>query len=405
VSTTRAALLDLPDDLARVVGRVSRISAVPSLLQILCKNTQMGFAAVARVTDESWTACAVADTIGFGLRPGGQLDVHTTLCKESRAARQPVVIDQASLDPVYCTHHTPRLYKIESYVSVPIVLADGSYFGNLCAIDPAPHKVSGAETVAMFNSFAQLIADQLDKEASQELTANALLDERGKAVLREQFIAVLGHDLRNPLSSISALATLLERDPSADAKIVGGRIRSGVRRMARLIDDVLDFTRGSLGSGIGVELAAEVDLSRALLDVIQEIEASHPDRPIHTRIDIGRAVVCDRGRLQQLLSNLLGNAVQHGTAGTPINVHVAVTDGILGIAVRNQGTPIPPEHLARMFEPYWRPPTAQHASGGLGLGLSICAQIVKAHGGRIDVTSSGDNGTQFVVRVPVEGRA
>ena len=395
----------LPEDLARAVRQVGRISAVPSLLQILCKNTAMGFAAVARVTDDSWTACAVADYIGFGLPPGGQLDVHTTLCKESRAVRQPVVIDEASKDPTYRDHHTPRIYHIESYVSVPIVLNNGAYFGNVCAIDPAPHKVSGPETIAMFTSFAQLIADQLDREASQEQTESALLDERGKAVLREQFIAVLGHDLRNPLSSISALASTLERKAVVDAPAIGGRIKSSVRRMARLIDDVLDFTRGSLGSGMGVELAAQSDLSKALDDVVQEAREAHPDRPVISCISIDTPIVCDRGRLQQLLSNLLGNAMQHGAPDTPVVVDAAVVGASLRITVANQGLPIRAEHLARIFEPYWRPPTGLPSGGGLGLGLNICDQIAKAHRGHIDVTSSTADGTRFVVTIPVNADA
>ena len=133
---------DSPDAIRRDVEAVGRISSVPSLLKIICRNTGMGFAAVARVTDGTWTACAVQDDIQFGLLPGGQLDVRTTLCIEARAARKPVVIDHASADPVYRNHHTPRLYNIESYISVPIVRPDGEYFGNLCAIDPRPLRVS-----------------------------------------------------------------------------------------------------------------------------------------------------------------------------------------------------------------------------------------------------------------------
>ena len=100
---------DSPESIAHDVAAVGRISAVPSILKIVCSNTGMRFAAVARVTDGTWTACAVEDHIAFGLLPGGQLDVHTTLCKEARAARQPVVFDHASEDARYRDHHTPRI--------------------------------------------------------------------------------------------------------------------------------------------------------------------------------------------------------------------------------------------------------------------------------------------------------
>jgi|SRR5450432_2289382 hypothetical protein len=100
----------------RDIAAIARISAVPSLLRVICDFTGMGLAAVARVSDESWTVCAALDTIGFGLMPGDQLDLHTTLCVESRAARAAISFDHASHDPVYRDHHTPRTYKIESYI-------------------------------------------------------------------------------------------------------------------------------------------------------------------------------------------------------------------------------------------------------------------------------------------------
>lgn len=130
------------EDLASEVTAVGRMQAVPALLKFICQTTGMGFAVVARVTHDSWTACAVQDDIQFGLTAGSSLDVSTTLCKEVYALRQPIVIDHASIDPTFSKHQTPRLYGIESYISVPIVRADGAYFGNLCAVDPEPRKVS-----------------------------------------------------------------------------------------------------------------------------------------------------------------------------------------------------------------------------------------------------------------------
>lgn len=188
--------MQLANHIQRDIDAVQRISAVPSMLRLICDQTGMGFAAVARVDDDSWTACAVLDRINFGLKPGDQLDVHSTLCIEARTAREPVAFDHASTHPIYCKHHTPRLYSIESYVSVPIVKRDGTYFGNLCAIDPNPHEVSNARIVAMFQGFADLIAHTLEIEDKQTATADALTDAVATAELRDQFIAVLGHDLR-----------------------------------------------------------------------------------------------------------------------------------------------------------------------------------------------------------------
>ena len=389
------------ESIARDVYLVGQISAVPSMLRVICKNTGLGFAAVARVTAESWTACAVQDNISFGLKPGGQLELATTLCSESRALRQPIVVDHASQDPVYKDHHTPRIYNIESYISVPIILPNGDYFGNLCAIDPHPALVSDARTITMFTLFAELIALQLDSESKQHATEAALLDERATAELREQFIAVLGHDLRNPLAAVGATAELLARRKDApDLVTMGTRLRTATRRMSRLIDDVLDFARGRLGSGMGVSVAPVHDLAVSLADVIVELRAANPSREVVEAIDIPGVVFCDKGRMEQLLSNLLANALTHGAHDRPVSVAVQCDDeGWLALSVSNWGVPIAPEDQANVFEPYWRPATSQ-PGGGLGLGLYICAQIVKAHGGVLCVDSSTETGTCFVARIP-----
>ncbi|MDM0023438.1 GAF domain-containing sensor histidine kinase [Variovorax saccharolyticus] len=392
---------DDPRDIARDVAAVGRISAVPSLLKLVCQNTGMGFAAVARVTDGSWTACAVQDDIQFGLAPGGQLDVRTTLCREARAAREPVVIDHASRDPVYAQHHTPKLYNIESYISVPIIRPGGDYFGNLCAIDPRPRTVSDPRTVTMFKVFADLIALQLESEDHQIEVESALALERATADLREQFIAVLGHDLRNPLAAVGATAELMVRS-SAEPQMValGTRLRATARRMSKLIDDVLDFARGRLGSGMGIEALEVPDLASYLRDVVAEAREANPERGVTEGIAIDRAVRCDRGRMQQLLSNLLGNALTYGAADRPVRVGALIEDQVLVLTVANEGEPIRPENLAMVFEPYWRPHNSK-PGGGLGLGLYICAQIAKVHGGELTVRSAADSGTVFEARLPI----
>jgi signal transduction histidine kinase len=392
---------DSAEDIARDMAAVARIKAVPTLLRVLCDTTGMGFAAVARVTDGTWTACAVQDDIHFGLKVGGQLDVHTTLCKEVRSARTAVVIDQASVDPVYRGHHTPRIYSIESYVSVPIVLDDGGYFGNLCAIDPRPAKVSDPRVVSMFTRFAELIGQQLDSERKQEKVQAALLDEQATGELREQFIAVLGHDLRNPLSAVAACSQLLERkakDPEIAS--LAARITTNSMRMSRLIDDILDFARGRLGGDIGMGLEEVADLDEALRAVVAEVADTHPRRAITDHVEIARTVRCDRSRIQQLASNLLANAIAHGAPDQPVEFDARVEGDWLVIEVRNDGEPIPAASIGDVFRPFWRPSRSGRREG-LGLGLHICDQIVKAHGGRIEVRSSREAGTTFSARLPI----
>ncbi|MFC0696915.1 GAF domain-containing sensor histidine kinase [Paraburkholderia humisilvae] len=382
------------------MGAIARIGAVPAILRMICDETGMGFAAIARVTDTSWTACAVHDRVNFGLKPGGQLELRTTLCFESRAARMPIVIDQFSADATYHDHHTPAIYGLESYISVPIVLPNGEYFGNLCAIDACPAKVSEPRVVRMFEVFASLIAMQLDNEMRQWSTEDQLTTERENAALREQFIAVLGHDLRNPLSAVNATAELLVRRQSdPDLVIAGQRLKRTVARMTRLIDDVMDFARGRLGGGIALSLQSIADLSSRWQAVVDELRDANPGRRIVCDIANASPVRGDPGRLQQLLSNLLGNALVHGAEDTPVIVRVTQDAAHVVLTVSNDGNPIP-EHLQRrVFEPYWRPPSSA-PGGGLGLGLFICKQIVEAHSGTLEVCSTAERGTCFTVRIP-----
>ena len=396
---------ETPEELQSDIRAVGRIGAVPLLLRVLCETTGMGFAAVARVTDESWIACAVTDDIGFGLTTGGRLDVNTMLCLESRAARAVVAIDQVSTDPRYHDHPTPRLYKIESYVSVPIILAGGRYFGNLCAIDPNPAQVSEPRVVSMFKRFAEIIALQLESELTREQERVALLDERTTSELREQFIAILGHDLRNPLQAVQASGELLERkltDPVL--RNIAARIKVSVRRMSGLINDVLDLARGRLGDGIGIEVEDVASIESSLSSVVTELRDAQPQRRIVARFDVERTVRCDIGRVQQVASNLLGNALTHGAATSPVEFSVRTDATDLVMEVWNDGEPIPEADIGKIFEPFWRHSTGG-ARHGLGLGLYICSQIVKAHGGRIGVSSTRGSGTRFTVRLPLHSRA
>lgn len=238
----------MASDFQADIDVVQRISAVPRILEVVCGVTGMRFAAVARVTNERWIACAVKDAVDFGLTPGGELEVATTICDQIHKSGVPVVIDHVAEDVSYCGHPTPAMYGFQSYISVPIVLPDGRFFGTLCSIDPRPAKVNTPETVGMFKLFAELIAYHIDAFEQLATSQASLLDERKTAELREQFIAVLGHDLRNPLASINAGAGVLSRTPLDErASGVVGLIQSSVARMSMLIDNILDFARGRLG--------------------------------------------------------------------------------------------------------------------------------------------------------------
>lgn len=170
--------------------------------------------------------------------------------------------------------------------------------------------------------------------------------------------------------------------------------------MGRLIDDVIDFARGRLGTGITVSIRQVDDLSEPLRAVVDELRVANPSRLMNTQIVLDRPVYCDVARIQQLLSNLLGNALTYGAQDLPIYVRTVTDANQLSLSVSNSGNPIPSHMLPMVFEPYWRPPSGA-PGGGLGLGLYICKQIVEAHGGTLEVCSSEADGTCFTARIPM----
>jgi signal transduction histidine kinase len=390
------ALQDFEQDIAAV----DSIKAVPTILDILCRTTGMRFAAVARVTEDRWIACSVRDDIAFGLQPGGELKVETTLCDEVRMNGTAVVIDDVASDAIYASHHTPQIYGLQSYISMPIRLTDGSFFGTLCAIDPEPHLLNTPDIIKMFEMFADVIGFHLSAIDRIQATETRLLDERKTSALREQFIAVLGHDLRNPLASIDGGMRLLRKTPLNDrAEAVVTMVQGSVKRMAGLIDNVMDFARGRLGGGIALDRNADQPLEPVLRQVVAELATNLPSGVIETDFAVNAAVDCDRRRIAQLASNLIGNAVSYGAPDKPVRVAAKTQDGWFEFHVANGGDPIPPRVLENIFQPFSRG-SADGSLQGLGLGLYISHEVAVAHGGTLDVVSDATE-TRFSFRMPL----
>ncbi len=343
----------------RDIALVSRSSAVPTILEVVARTTGMRFTAVARVTDTDWTACAVYDRIGFGLKAGGVLALKSTICHEIRQHGQPVIFGHASEHAVFAHHPAPKLYGFESYISIPIVLSDGSFFGTLCAIDPAPSKLDGPELLETLRLFAQLIAAQYEAERGRDEAELALLDTQSTARLRDQFVAVLGHDLRNPVQSISLGADMLERHlPEGRERRLAKHIQRSCQRMSELISNILDFALGNLGGGLAASMERPHDLAGDLEHVVSEIQRAHPDREIVVTTSLQRVFACDQRRLGQLLGNLLSNAITHGSPTSPVRVFILSNASHFELAVENAGKPIAEDMIERLYQPFTRGTTA-----------------------------------------------
>jgi signal transduction histidine kinase len=205
--------------------------------------------------------------------------------------------------------------------------------------------------------------------------------------------------LRNPLHAVHASSDLLERKLSDPALVtLASRIKGNARRMAALIDDVLECARGRLGGGITVELTEIENLNAGLLTVVQELRDGQLGCKIIADIGVASPVRCDLGRLQQIASNLLSNALTHGLSRSPVKISAKADANDFVLEVWNAGEPIPAESLDKIFDPFWQ---LSASPNGLGLGLHICSQIVRAHQGRLSVTSTREGGTRFTARLPL----
>jgi signal transduction histidine kinase len=379
---------------------IDSISAIPLMLDLICRTTGMGFATVARVTHDRWIAYAVQDNINFGLGVGGELKVETTLCNEVYQYQKGIVIDNFAEDPQYAQHHTPQLYGLQSYISIPIFLKDGSFFGTLCAIHPKPAKVNNPEIIGMFNLYAELISLHLDNYQRLEDTETKLLEEKKTAELREQFIAILGHDLRNPVSAVRNVAQLFESgrlDENGIKRFTKVLLNSSFRMMG-LIDNLMDFARGRLGSGIIINKRIQ-SLKEPLQYVIDELQLIWPDKIILSDIELHTDVNIDARRISQLFSNLLGNALSHGEPGQPVRIKIHQNEDVFLLSVTNNGQDIPASVLNQIFEPFARgKANADH--DGLGLGLYIASEIAKTHDGMLECFSA-NNEIEFRLTIPL----
>lgn len=216
--------------------------------------------------------------------------------------------------------------------------------------------------------------------------------------LNEMFVGILGHDLRNPLGTIITGARALRHQLQDERHLRSlERMSNASGRMVRMIDQLLDLTRARSGGGIQLK-RERLQLGDLVHRVVDELRDAYPQREIHTRIEDDTQLIGDTDRLLQVLSNLIGNALVHGTAETPVEVVVTCGDDVR-LSVQNHGQ-VPPALLSVLFDPFRGTHNASQGTRGLGLGLFISRQIARAHGGDITVTSTEAEGTCFEVRLP-----
>lgn len=234
-----------------------------------------------------------------------------------------------------------------------------------------------------------------DKERDQ-----TIVDQHVEGQLREQFLAILGHDLRNPLTSFIAGVRLLSNEPQSEqsGKILA-YLHGNCIRMSELVANMMDFARVRLGDGIGLQRQPIADLEARMKSVIEELERGFPESQIAFTADFPAFIECDAPRILQVLSNLVGNAITHGAENELIKVRARVEEGRFNLAVSNSGDPIPHESRETLFQPFFKG-NSDSSLQGLGLGLYICSQIAEAHGGTLRAESAAGK-TTFEFEIPV----
>jgi signal transduction histidine kinase len=258
-------------------------------------------------------------------------------------------------------------------------------------IDASPPNEPGLEDVIRFNeAIDQAVAESVGHFHTQVERARNLL------------LGMLGHDMRSPLNTIrmtaSYLAALNAGEEVTEAAAL--LIRSGTSMQA-LLDDLVDFNRTKLGLGVNV-VASEIDLAAVVADELEQLRGAHPDRRIELTAAGDNRGRWDGPRLQQLLRNLVSNAIRYGFPDTPVRVALRGEEAEVRLEVTNSGRPIDPATLGQIFDPLKRGPAqgdSQHARDGLGLGLFIVREVARSHGGEVEVSSCGGE-TTFAVRLP-----
>jgi signal transduction histidine kinase len=401
ISTSVTRYTEARERTLRALDRISSAALVHHDVESLLPSTLDAFLATT----------AAVDTVALSLHEDGRLSVRAAFgypenpvgkvehfSARVEAARAPLFISDASRDPEIsssptCAPGTRALY------GVPLIL------GN----DLLGVAVMGSRSAYDFSQEDQFLFRTMVHRAAS-LIAQARLDQQLRArtqklgdalEYRDRMLGVLSHDLRNPLGVITTSASLLQLDELTDSQQRAvARVVTNANRIERMVHDLLDYTRSRLERGLPVD-RREGDLRAVCQQVVENMQVLHPARLIVLKTIGGSLGVFDPDRALQVLSNLLGNALRYSPPETPVTLTLHGTEEGMWMCIHNQGEPIDPLLIPRLFEAFERGvPDESGRSAGLGLGLYIVKQIVEAHGGRVEVVSTRDAGTTFKVLWP-----
>ncbi|WP_242923561.1 sensor histidine kinase [Pontibacter liquoris] len=402
-------MIDSQDELFNDLKAVRQIPIVPTMLEVICQTTGMGFAAVARVTQDRWLACRVRDEVQFGLAEGEELKVETTLCNEIRDHRQPIVIDHVANDPAYKNHHTPQIYGLQSYISVPIILKDGTFFGTLCAIDANPAKVKNPKVIGTLTMFADLLSFHLQSLdlLDRSYEANIALHHENQKLANvnfdlDSFVYTASHDLKSPIANIEALLGILS-DAVAREALDKDEIRQIIKLMSaslkRFAVTIKDLTAiVAVDKNSHDEIVEKINVFEIVEQVKQDLQSqiTASDATIEVICADEPVLAFSRKNFKSIIYNLLSNALKYRSPDRvpAVVIKLEKVGGETRLSVSDNGLGITAGKEEKVFTMFKR--FHDHIEGS-GLGLYIVKRMIDNVKGRIEVNSTVNQGTTFTM--------
>lgn len=414
-------MIEKNDALYKDLEAIKQIAIVPTMLDVVCRITGMGFAAVARVTDDRWLACSVKDNVNFGLAEGGELKVETTICNEIRDSRKEVVFEHASQNEQFRDHHTPKMYGLESYISFPIILKNGDFFGTLCAIDSKPASVNRPEVLGMFKLFSELISFHLQSIDLVNRSQNAITESSKKindtTTENQLYKQISGHNIQEQVRKISLFSDVLTGDTNAEdmpkIKKTAARIHAISKELSSMVGYVNKYSTINNTN----EAYEIVNLNDLLQEVETDLSAELKAQNITLQYNELPLLQGIRLQLKELFFYLLTHALVFSNEQISASVKVYMGNlkdedvkGLLPqeeglnyceIIVEEKGIGVDDYQLENVFDIFLHL-SEKKASQKYGAGLAYCRKIVQNHNGIITAQHLPNNtGVAFHIILPV----
>ncbi len=385
----------MPSQLSSTVESIellASLDSVAALLRVVCDVSGLGVATVAEVTEQRWIACAVEDRIAFGLQPGAELDLESTLCNHVRSSHDAVIISDVTQNPTYCDHPAPGLYGWKSYLSVPVFRPNGTFFGTLCAFDPQPAPLlEQRPVIATLDGFARLLGELLAREEQRREESPGPLGDLDLTPLREQLLVLLEEDLQHPLQALA-------KDAPVDAS-QAQRWQTEARRLAERSAAAADFVRVRLGHGLPLKPALVAGANERLLDLLARLQTRFPDQTLGSELpELPAALRLDLPRLLQAVEALLEWVASRNPAGGTLLLRGVLDERCYRLAVESRTAVVDPGSLSQVFQPALSQATAEQPAR-LELSLYLAQEVARGHGGSL-VARQENGRLRFILTLP-----